>query len=125
MNDIDDQKASAAKSVKKKKKKNKRTEKADGNDERINQAVSGLDVSDLHKLTALRISMTESVYMVVLASRDFYVFNPFTLRIERMLFQRILPAIFPQPRWLADSHLHRPWYHFLSKDNTITTSSRA
>ena len=88
MNTIDDQKASAEKSVKKKKKKkkNKGPEKADGNDERINQAVSGLDVSDLHKLTALRICMTESVYMVVLASRDFYVFNPFTLRIERMLF---------------------------------------
>ena len=33
---------------KKKKKKNKRTEKADGNDQRINQAVSGLDVSDLY-----------------------------------------------------------------------------
>ena len=50
MNDIDDQKASAAKSVKKKKKKkkNKGPEKADGNDERINQAVSGLDVSDLY-----------------------------------------------------------------------------
>ena len=88
MNTIDDQKASAEKSVKKKKKKkkNKGPEKADGNDERINQAVSDLDVSDLHKLTALRICMTESVYMVVLASRDFYVFNPFTLRIERMLF---------------------------------------
>ena len=50
MNAIDDQKASAANTVKKKKKnkKNKRTEKADGNDERINQAVSGLDVSDLY-----------------------------------------------------------------------------
>ena len=52
MNTIDDQKASAEKSVKKKKKKkkkkNKGLEKADGNDERINQAVSGLDVSDLY-----------------------------------------------------------------------------
>ena len=52
LNAIDDQKASAATTVKKKKKKkkkkNKRTEKADGNDERINQAVSGLDVSDLY-----------------------------------------------------------------------------
>ena len=50
LNAIDDQKASAATTVKKKKKKkkNKRTEKAYGNDERINQAVSGLDVSDLY-----------------------------------------------------------------------------
>ena len=50
MNTIDDQKASAEKSVKKKKKKkkNKGPEKADGSDERINQAVSGLDVSDLY-----------------------------------------------------------------------------
>lgn len=52
MNAIDNQKASAATTVKKKKrkkkKKNKRTEKADGNDERINQAVSGLDVCDLY-----------------------------------------------------------------------------
>lgn len=54
------QKGSAAKNVKKKKnkKKNKRPEKADGNDETINRTVSSLDVSDLHKLTSLRISMT-------------------------------------------------------------------